>query len=623
MPSITFLPDARVVDVREGEQLLRAAWKAGIGIKSVCGGRGKCGSCVVQIETAPGTSHPLGAPSKAERELLPIPSAGETYRLACLCEVHDDVSVSVPPESQVVRTPPRKPFSVSRVAARPAVSNAVLAVDTSTALTAEPLAARLVEAVSRATGRRSVTLPLETVADFSHYPSFDARSEVTATLYGGHTVVQLRPGRHERLCGIAVDIGTTSMVVFLCDLANGQILAAQTALNPQAMYGEDVISRMTHIQKDPDTLVTMQQVLVEELNRLTTEACAASGIGVDDVVDAVIVGNPTMQHILLGINPEPLGRAPYQPVWSESVEVEARSLGLVIARHARVFVFPMINGYIGGDTLSALLTRDADFYRGNQVLVDIGTNGEVVLSRNGALFATSCATGPVYEGAHIQCGMRAAPGAIERVWVSDGGEINYATIGESGGTRRARPVGICGSGVISSVSALVDAGLIGVDGALAGTGRHPALRARPDGRSDEILLVPAPRSHTGRDIVLTQQDVRNVQLGKSALRSGIEILMAVSGVESLDRVLIAGTFGNHLEPEDILDLGLVPPVPVEQVRSIGNAAGDGARMALFNRYHRRRASRLAQRVKVLELSGRPDFQEMFVTHTALEPVPVA
>lgn len=623
MPRITFLPDSRTVDVHDGEQLLRSAWKAGIGIKSVCGGRGKCGSCVVEVEDGAQATDALGVPSAAERELLPIAAEGQTYRLACLCEVRGDVSVSVPPESQVVRTPPRKPFSVSRVAARPAVSNVVLEVDTSTALTAQPLTTRLSEAAARATGQRRVEMPLGTIAEYSRQPRFDARSEVTATVYRGRTVIQLRPGRHERLCGIAVDIGTTSVVVFLCDLASGQILAAQTALNPQAMYGEDVISRMTHIQKDPSTLATMQQMLVEELNRLVAEACAASGIEAGDVVDAVIVGNPTMQHILLGINPEPLGRAPYQPVWSEGAEVEAASLGLAIARHARVFVFPMINGYIGGDTLAALLTRDTDFYRGAQVLVDIGTNGEVVLSRDGDLFATSCATGPVYEGAHIQCGMRAAPGAIERVWVAAGGEIRYATIGEGDSTRRSRPVGICGSGVISSVSALVDAGLVGVDGALAATDRHPAVRAKAGGRSDEVMLVPAAHSHTGRDIVLTQQDVRNVQLGKSALRSGIEILMAVSGVESLDRVLIAGTFGNHLEPEDILALGLVPPVSVEHVRSIGNAAGDGARMALFNRYHRRRAATLARRVKVLELSGRPDFQEMFVTHTALEPEPVA
>jgi uncharacterized 2Fe-2S/4Fe-4S cluster protein (DUF4445 family) len=310
-------------------------------------------------------------------------------------------------------------------------------------------------------------------------------------------------------------------------------------------------------------------------------------------------------------------------VWSDGVEVEARSLGLAIVPQARVFVFPMVSGYIGGDTLAAVLTRDAEFYRGNQLLVDVGTNGEVVLSRDGELTATSCATGPVYEGAHIRCGVRAAPGAIERVWVEPGGRIRWAAIRAPEGGGDPRPVGLCGSGVISSVSAFVGAGLIESDGAIAPPARHPQVRAGASGRAEEIVLVSPPFARTGRDIVLTQKDVRNVQLGKSALRAGIEILLAECGVERLDRILLAGTFGNHLEPDDILRIGLVPPIPVERVRSIGNAAGDGARMALFNRSHRRRAATLAQRLRVLELSGRADFQELFVTHTALASEPDA
>jgi uncharacterized 2Fe-2S/4Fe-4S cluster protein (DUF4445 family) len=327
-----------------------------------------------------------------------------------------------------------------------------------------------------------------------------------------------------------------------------------------------------------------------------------------------------MQHILLGISPESLGRGPYLPVWSDGVEVEARELGLAIAPRARTFVFPMVSGYIGGDTLAALLTRGADFYRGNQLLVDVGTNGEVVLSCDGRLSATSCATGPVYEGAHIRCGVRASPGAIERVWVAPGGRIRWAAIpgADAGGDKR--PVGLCGSGVISGVAAGVGAGLIGSDGALAPHSAHPQLRDLGRGRSEELVLVDANFSRTGRDIVLTQQDVRAVQLGKSALRAGIEILLAESGVKRLDRIYLAGTFGNHLEPDDILDIGLVPPVPVETIRSIGNAAGDGARMALFNRHHRRRALALARRIDVLELSGRTDFQDLFVMHTELAPV---
>jgi len=617
MPRVVFHPDSRTAEVPRGERLLAAAWKAGVGIKSVCGGRGKCGSCLVEVDAAATAPDALTPLTDEERALLPADCAGHDYRLACLCDVRGDVAIAVPPESQAVRSAPRKPYTVTRVAARPIVARVTAAIEPARMEAPSALAERVARGVAHATRGRKPVLSVDAVADYSLRSGFDTAREATATLFADRHVIQVRPGRRDGLYGVAIDVGTTSVVVFLCDLARGDIVAMRTAGNPQAIYGEDVISRMTHVQQDPAALATMRRMLVDELNRLIAETAAEGGVDPDDIVDAVAVGNPTMQHILLGVNPEPLGRGPYLPVWSDGVEVEARSLGLAIVPQARVFVFPMVSGYIGGDTLAAVLTRDAEFYRGNQLLVDVGTNGEVVLSRDGELTATSCATGPVYEGAHIRCGVRAAPGAIERVWVESGGRIRWAAIRDGTGGGDPRPVGLCGSGVISSVAAFVGAGLIAPDGALAPAGQHPQVRA------GEIVLASPPYARTGRDIVLTQKDVRNVQLGKSALRAGIEILLAECGVERLDRVLLAGTFGNHLEPDDILRIGLVPPIPVERVRSIGNAAGDGARMALFNRSHRRRVATLAKRMRVLELSGRADFQELFVTHTALAPEPDA
>lgn len=623
MPRVVFHPDSRTAEVPRGERLLTAAWKAGVGIKSVCGGRGKCGSCLVEVDAGATATDALTPLSDEERALLPADAQGRDYRLACLCDVRGDVAIAVPPESQAVRSAPRKPYTVTRVAARPSVARVTAAIEPARMDAPSSLAERMARGLARAGRARKPVVPVEVIADYSSRSGFDAAREATATLFRDRHAIQLLPGRRSGLYGVAIDVGTTSVVVFLCDLARGDIVAMRTAGNPQAIYGEDVISRMTHVQKDPAALATMRRMLVDELNRLIAEAAAEGGVDPDDIVDAVAVGNPTMQHILLGVNPEPLGRGPYLPVWSEGVEVEAREIGLAIVPHARVFVFPMVSGYIGGDTLAALLTRDAEFYRGNQLLVDVGTNGEVVLSRDGELTATSCATGPVYEGAHIRCGVRAAPGAIERVWVEKGGRIRWSAIRAADGGGDPRPVGLCGSGVISSVAAFVGAGLLEPDGAIAPPERHPQLRPGDGGRADEVVLVAPPFSRTGRDIVLTQKDVRNVQLGKSALRAGIEILLAECGVQRLDRILLAGTFGNHLEPDDILRIGLVPPIPVEQVRSIGNAAGDGARMALFNRGHRRRAATLARRLRVLELSGRADFQELFVTHTALAPEPDA
>ncbi|MCC6608205.1 MAG: DUF4445 domain-containing protein [Burkholderiales bacterium] len=623
MPRVTFHPDSRAAEVRRGERLLAAAWKAGVGIKSVCGGRGKCGSCLVEVDpagTAPDALTPL---TDEERTLLPPGGEANGYRLACMCEVRGDLALSVPPESQAVRSAPRKPYTVTQVTPRPVVSRVCTEVPGAYAEPLRPLAERIRGAVASAARRKAVELPVAVLAEYSARPGFDGAREVTAVLYQERRVLDLRPGRATSLYGAAIDVGTTSIVAFLCDLAEGTIVGMRTAGNPQAIYGEDVISRMTHIQKDPEALAEMRRLLVAELNRLIAEAAADAGVSSADIGDAVVVGNPTMQHILLGVNPEPLGRAPYVPVWADGVEVEAVQLGLEILPYARVFVFPSIAGYIGGDTLAAVLTRGPEFYRGTHLLVDVGTNGEVVLAHDGRLTATSCATGPVYEGAHIRCGVRAAPGAIERTWVEPSGRIRWAAIREADGKGDPRPIGLCGSGVISSVAAFVASGLVGEDGAFAEAGRHAQLRGNVHGNAAELVLVSAPYTRTGRDIVLTQQDVRSVQLGKSALRAGIEILLAESGVGEIDRIYLAGTFGNHLEPEDILKIGLVPPVPVERIRSIGNAAGDGARMALFSRNHRRRAATLARKLRVLELSTRVDFQDLFVTHTALAPSPEA
>jgi uncharacterized 2Fe-2S/4Fe-4S cluster protein (DUF4445 family) len=618
MPRVTILPDSHGFDVRAGEQLLTAAWKAGVGIKSICGGRGKCGSCRIEVDPDGVSRHALNPPSEAEREWLPEDALGQ-YRLACQCEVKDDITISIPPESQVVKTAPRKPYTLTDTPILAVVTRVPLTVDDEYSAPPRSLATRVSQAAAHALGRRSVEIPLEVMADYSLKQGFDGAREVTATLYRGRRVIQLVPEKRDRLCGLAIDIGTTSIVVFLCDLTSGEMLASGTATNPQGIYGEDVISRITHIQRDIGAFGEMRGLLVEELNRLIAEACAECGVANDDIVDAVVVGNPTMQHIFLGISPVPLGRGPYLPVWSEGTEQEAKSLGLGIAPRARVFVFPMVAAYIGGDTVAAVLTRGADFYRGTHLLIDIGTNGEVVLAHNGRLFATSCATGPVYEGAHIRCGMRATPGAIERVWIDPDDTVRCSVIGETRGHRGPRPLGLCGSGVISGIAALIGGGLIGADGAMA----HTRARAGDPAGIKELVLVPARRSQTGRDIVLTQQDVRAVQLGKSALRTGIEILLAEIGISHIDRIYLAGTFGNHLEPADILKIGLVPPVPVECIRSIGNAAGDGARLALLNRRHRQRAVALARRMEVLELSGRSDFNELFVQNTSLSATPVA
>lgn len=615
---VTFEPGYRTVDVPRGERLLVAAWRAGVALKSVCGGRGKCGTCVVEVARATCDASALSEPHGDEIALLPEGGAGRGLRLACMAHVLDDVVLAVPPESEAVRSPPRKPYTVGRVPAAAVVSHLTVNIAGPYDAPQRPLSARIEEALAGSLGNRHSRLSPPVLGTFSRSPAFDMASTVTATLFENREVIRLKPGAGAGLFGVAMDIGTTSLVAFLCDLEVGRILDVRTAANPQAAYGEDVISRMTHIQRDPALLTEMQRLVVSELNRMIGEMATGAGIGPDDIVDAIAVGNPTMQHVLLGINPEPLGRGPYLPVFSEGTSARAHYIGLEILDSARLHVLPMVSGYIGGDTLAAVLTRDRDFYRGRNLLVDIGTNGEVVLANDGRLTAVSCATGPVYEGAHIQCGVRAAPGAIERVWIDDTGNVRTGIIADTHRRAEPRPVGLCGSGVISAVAALTAAGILGADGRFV-AGSHAQVRPQASGHGQEMLLAPAKRSATARDIVLTQADVRSVQLGKAALRAGIEILLKESGVAQLDRIYLAGTFGNHLDPNDILRIGMVPPVAVERIRSIGNAAGDGARMALFNRHHRRRAAKLARDMRVIELTMRPEFQDLFVGCTALTP----
>jgi len=617
--SVTFEPGARCVRVDDGSSLLFAAWQSGIAIKSVCGGHGKCGTCLVQFEHAASSAASVSEVTKQEAALLPFSSDGRIFRLACMTHVHRDVVVHIPSESEAADTPPRKPYTVSRIASAPMVSRIAVDIEGPYAEPVRPLAARICEALTAKQRKRRIMIKPAVLADYSLQRGFDTARQVTAVMHGGQEVVQLRTGMRSGLYGVALDIGTTSIVMFLCDLEKSEIRAVRTAGNPQAAYGEDVISRMTHVQRDPKLLEKMQSLLVTEINRLIGETASANGIDIDDILDGVIVGNPTMQHILLGVNPEPLGRGPYMSLWSEGCDVEAKTIGLRLATGARLYVFPMASGYIGGDTISATLTRGPEFYRGIHLLIDIGTNGEVVLAKNGKLTATSCATGPVYEGAHIRCGVRASPGAIERVWVDPNGTLRWSAIPHHDRHGDTRPIGLCGSGVISGVAALVGAGILRSDGAF--TSGHPAVRTEAGTQMSEIVLVPAHASRTQRDIVITQADVRNVQLGKAALRAGIETLLHEQQIEQVDRIYLAGAFGNHLDPADILSIGMVPPVPVSHVQSIGNAAGDGARMALFNRHHRRRAGQLASKLHVIELSNRREFQDTFIECIELSPQP--
>lgn len=620
--TVTFAPDGRAARVAPGETVLAAAWKAAAGIRAACGGRGKCGTCRVEVGPQALAGGALSAPTHEEMSAMPEEFRSGAHRLACLAHVNADVGVTVPLESRAAKHPSPKPYTVRHVVLAPLVSRVTIEIDEASSAPLRPLATRIRQTLVRACGPGIGPIPPRVLAAFSRRRGFDTERKLTVALYGGSEVLQIRPGEHSGAWGVALDIGTTSLAMFLCNLASGDIVAVKTAANPQAAYGEDVISRMTHISQDPPVLAKLQSLVVGEINRMIAQAASEAGVAPEDILDIVAVGNPTMQHVLLGVNPESIGRGPYQAVWRESALLDAADVGVDAAPEARLFVFPVVSGYIGGDTVAAVLTRGADFYRGVNLLIDVGTNGEIVLANGGELSATSCATGPVFEGAHVRSGVRASPGAIERVWAEPGGALGWTVIRDGARHTDQRPIGLCGSGVISSVAALLDAGLLCSDGALIPLGTDPRLRKDQDGRASEAILVAGKQTGTGRDIVVTQRDVRNVQLGKAALRAGIEMLLREQGIAAVQHLLLAGAFGNHLDAGDIVRIGLVPPVAVHIIESIGNAAGDGARLALFSRTERERAIRLAETIRVVELTGRADFQDLFVECTALDCVAV-
>ena len=623
MIRVTFQPENRTVESAPGECVTDIARSGGAGIRTDCGGKGKCGTCRVLFRADTTPAGALSEPLESEKSLL-LGADDETfYRLGCATRVFKDISIFIPYETRIHRFSPRKPVTTYPIELKPAVKKIIFHLDQKGERRPnQSLRRRIRVALEKAAGRELPEPSLAVMAAFSRQSVKGRYDAITAVISEEGDVIQLCPGVDTSLYGIAVDMGTTSLAAFLCDLEHNRIVAVASMLNPQVSFGEDVISRIAHVRRDYSGLSDLEDNLIDGINHLIRETAKQAGIATNNILDVMVVGNPTMQHFFLGLNPVSIGKAPYLPVCFKGGEIRARDLNIEVLPLAKVHLLPMVSGFIGADTIAALLTRTRETFKLTTLMVDVGTNGELVLIHNGRLIATSCATGPVFEGAQIRCGMRASPGAIDKVWLNDGGgNLDLHLIGDPSGDDVPRPVGICGSGVISIVSTLIWASVIKRDGAFDLDCGFPGLRAdRLSGRA-EIVLVPAAESGTGRDIVFTQNDVRAVQLGKAALRAGIDILMKHAGVDRLDRLFLAGTFGSYLDPWELLNIGMLPPMELDRIESIGNAAGDGARLALFNLDKRREALDLAEGIRIVELSMRPDFQEVFVDAMAFQALP--
>lgn len=597
--TIDFQPLGRRVQVAEGRTLLEAARQAGVGLNAVCGGSGVCGTCRVRV-----VSGEVTPPNKSELEFLDHVELDEGYRLACQTWVQGDLLVDVPPES--ITAPQRAQIEGRErpVEVDPAVRAFDVAPTPATRYDLRSDEKRLREALREQHGIASIRFDPVVVAQI---PPLLRENDWQVRLFvRDDEVIGAAPVGTPAL-GLAVDIGTTKVAAYVVDLETGETLGSSGEMNPQIAYGEDVMARIAYAMEGEGNahLRELQEAIVEGLRDRARDLCEQSGRRCTEILEAVLVGNTCMHHLVLRLPVEQLGLAPYVPALSSSCDVKARDLGLRIAPGANVHLLPNIAGFVGADHVSMLMA--SGLHEADEVTLglDIGTNTEVSLAVNGRLLSCSTASGPAFEGAHIRDGMRAAPGAIEWVKMVDG-RIEYQTIDG------APPVGICGSGILDSVAELRRIGVLKKNGSMR-RDSHPRVRVKGD--RPEFVLVPVGEQDAPRDIVVTRRDVSEIQLAKGAIRAGIEVLLDETGLEpdQIARVVVAGAFGTYLDINSALAVGMFPPLPRERFDQVGNAAGIGAKLALLSRRCREVAEEIAEQVEYVELTTHPRFSEFYMS----------
>ena len=596
-------PIGRRVEVPPGTNLLEAAQRAGVDLVASCGGIGICGTCHVRI--AQGKVTPV---TLTEEEYVEKADLAAGYRLACQAEPLSDVRLDIPPESLATVAKLQVEGREGEVALSPVVEAVDLALPKPDLEDLRSDVARVDEALT-GLGYKPLRGSLELITRLSlalRQREWQARVAVRRGPEATELVSVLPAGAP--LVGLAMDMGSTKLALYLVDLHTGATLSRAGVMNPQISYGEDVVSRIAFATREAGNLRILQGRLVESINRTLADFCQELGLTTDQVVDVLAVGNTAMHHLFCGLPVEQLGAAPYVPVVSEPIEFYAAEIGLTAAPGARVFLPANIAGYVGADHVSALLATQSYAAERTALLVDIGTNTEISLTYQGQVYSCSCASGPAFEGAHIHDGMRAAPGAIDRVKLN-GGQVELTTIGN------APPVGICGSGILNAVAEMLDAGIIDPRGVLRSTPGSPhETRIRPSGRQMEFVLVPAEESGAGREIIVTRKDVNEIQLAKGAIRAGIELLLREAGIpaDAVEDFIIAGAFGTYLDLGSALRVGMFPTIPLDRYHQVGNAAGVGAKEMLISQEKRAEAARLIDGVRYIELTTHGDFTPTFV-----------
>lgn len=596
-------PVGRRIRGDASSSILDALRESGIWIRSECGGKGTCGQCRIIVKESAG----LRPVTEFEGRHLTETEIERGYRLACQSIPRKSLTVFIPEESRVRERRIQVEGVERPVGLNPMIRKLHLRLIPPTLSDVRPDADRLMEALKGVDGGLGFEVDhdvLRGLPDLLRASEWD----VTVTLLGDR-VVSVEGGDTADLSyGVAVDIGTSKMVAHLVDLSDGRVAGVSSIENPQMLHGEDVISRITYAMESQEHRHELTALALGGVNTIVAEACKTAGVSPDNIYEMTVVGNTAMHHILLGIQPKFLALSPYVPATKRAINLKAKETGIRVNPNGNVHVLPVIAGFVGADDVGDLLSTGIHELDELSLLIDVGTNTEVNLGNRDDVLCCSCASGPAFEGAHIAHGMKAVEGAIERVRIdAETFDVEYETIGG------VKPIGLCGSAMIDILAELLRCRLVNGTGRLDG-GASTARLKKLDGTT-AFVVVNGANSQTGRDIVITQKDIRELQLAKAAVYTGCSILMKRKNVraEDVNRVFVAGAFGNYIDPANAMVVGLFPDIPVDRFRLVGNAAISGAKMALVSREAREEAERLSQWVRYIELGADTEFGREFTS----------
>lgn len=646
-PLVIFTPSGKRGNFPAGTPVLTAARQLGVDLDSVCGGRGICSKCQITPSFGEFPKHGLTVSPNAVSEWNSVEERYkskrgliEGRRLGCQATIQSNIVIDVPPESQVHKQVVRKRAEARDIVMDPATRLYYVEVEEPDMHEPSGDLERLVLALEEQWGLKDVMGDLRTLQMLQ--PALrKGKWKVTCAVYQGEERVRPRiahvwPGYYEgAIFGLAIDLGSTTIAAHLCDLADGSVIASSGIMNPQIRFGEDLMSRVSYAMMNPGGDAEMTATVRDAINLLTGQISAEANIDPSLIMEAVFVANPVMHHLLLGIDPVELGQAPFALATSKSMTLWAKELDLKLHPDARIYILPCIAGHVGADAAAVALSEAPNQSEDLVLVVDVGTNAELLLGNKHKVLACSSPTGPAFEGAQISSGQRAAPGAIEHVEINpETKEPRFQVIGSdlwSDDPKFEEAIlssgitGICGSGIIEIVAEMRTAGLLDAAGVIGSAAQTGSSRCIEDGRTHSYVVHDGTPTG-GPLITVTNKDIREIQLAKAALYAGARLLMDEMGVETVDRVVLAGAFGAHISPKHAMILGMIPDCPINKVTSAGNAAGTGARIALLNRAARREIEATVKDIHKIETAIEPKFQEHFVAATHIpnsaEPFPL-